>query len=168
MVKVVGKSENGSIPTNSLQNKCEIGIRGNKGFPSDPGIYVPKTFFDEIQAKISEYSFSSLSQCQVNKVDDTCIEVVTGILDRHHDHLQVYIKKVDDHYLLSDGGYIFSDIDVDLVDKDDLLKIKNKLQDRLYVSINDHNEITLLTNKHDFFVNLQNMIKAQISACVLL
>lgn len=38
------------------------------------------------------------------------VEVTTPFLDRHNDHLQIYVKHDGGHYILSDDGYIIQDL----------------------------------------------------------
>jgi hypothetical protein len=37
-------------------------------------------------------------------------EITTPFLDRHNDHLQIYVKQNGDQYILTDDGYILSDL----------------------------------------------------------
>ena len=37
-------------------------------------------------------------------------EITTPFLDRHNDHLQIYVKQNGDKYILTDDGYILSDL----------------------------------------------------------
>lgn len=39
-------------------------------------------------------------------------EITTPFLDRHNDHLQIYIKQTDNKIFLSDGGYIINDLEM--------------------------------------------------------
>jgi hypothetical protein len=40
------------------------------------------------------------------------IQISTPFLDRHNDHLQIYVKKQEGEYFLTDAGYIISDLDM--------------------------------------------------------
>lgn len=42
--------------------------------------------------------------------EGTLCEISTPFLDRHNDHLQIYIEKHDDQYLLTDDGYTIADL----------------------------------------------------------
>ncbi|HXC85476.1 MAG TPA: DUF1828 domain-containing protein [Trebonia sp.] len=45
------------------------------------------------------------------KLDERTSELTTPFLDRHNDHLQIYAERLDaDHFLLSDDGYIVSEL----------------------------------------------------------
>ena len=45
----------------------------------------------------------------VEKLDEAC-ELTTPFLDRHNDHLQIYAVKHDGKIVLSDDGYVLSDL----------------------------------------------------------
>jgi hypothetical protein len=44
-----------------------------------------------------------------SRIDNAC-ELTTPFLDRHNDHLQVYATRTNGQFLLSDDGYILSDL----------------------------------------------------------
>ena len=37
-------------------------------------------------------------------------KIITPFLDRHNDHLQIYVKEINGSYLLTDDGYILNDL----------------------------------------------------------
>lgn len=43
-------------------------------------------------------------------------EITTPFLDRHNDHLQIYLRHENGHYVLTDGGYILADLEMSGVD----------------------------------------------------
>lgn len=43
---------------------------------------------------------------------DEWLEVTAPFLDRHNDYLQIYIKRLDSGYLLTDDGYTVSDLEM--------------------------------------------------------
>ncbi|HKZ69251.1 MAG TPA: DUF1828 domain-containing protein [Anaerolineales bacterium] len=45
----------------------------------------------------------------VEQIGDVC-EITTPFLDRHNDHLQIYIQRVNGKYVLSDDGYTLADL----------------------------------------------------------
>ncbi len=45
----------------------------------------------------------------VEQIGDVC-EITTPFLDRHNDHLQIYIQRNNGKYILSDDGYTVSDL----------------------------------------------------------
>jgi len=63
---------------------------------------------DEIQVLIDKY-YGWLKDKTVLKDIRDWVEITTPYLDRHKDYLQIYTKKTDGHYLLTDDGYIILD-----------------------------------------------------------
>lgn len=47
----------------------------------------------------------------LRKVNDW-LEITAPFLDRHNDYLQIYIRRVDSGYLLTDDGYIINDLEM--------------------------------------------------------
>ena len=47
---------------------------------------------------------------QVESVNGSC-ELTTPFLDRHNDHLQVYVTRSGDDVRVSDDGYILADLE---------------------------------------------------------
>jgi hypothetical protein len=45
----------------------------------------------------------------IESFEDAC-EITTPFLDRHNDHLQIYVKKSGNGFLLTDDGYIINDL----------------------------------------------------------
>jgi len=43
---------------------------------------------------------------------DEWVEITTPHLDRHNDFIQIYVKRQDEGYLLSDAGYILGDLEM--------------------------------------------------------
>jgi len=43
-------------------------------------------------------------------------EITTPFLDRHNDHLQIYLRPENGHFVLTDGGYILADLEMSGVD----------------------------------------------------
>jgi hypothetical protein len=49
-----------------------------------------------------------LGQCWELRPIGEWVEITTQFLDRHNDRLQVYAKRSDDGYVLTDDGYTFA------------------------------------------------------------
>ena len=41
---------------------------------------------------------------------DNALEITTPFLDNHNDHVQIYIKQLNDHFIITDDGYTISDL----------------------------------------------------------
>lgn len=58
---------------------------------------------------INEYADWLRDQICVSELDGYC-EITTPFLDRHNDFLQIYVMENGNNLLLTDGGYILSDL----------------------------------------------------------
>jgi len=62
-----------------------------------------------IKSLIDEYTRWLRDGISVNQVGDA-YEVTTPFLDRHNDHIQIYVRQEANRTLLSDDGYVISDL----------------------------------------------------------
>jgi hypothetical protein len=69
----------------------------------------------ECDSLVKEYLDWLRRGLKVNELDGRC-EITTPFLDRHNDHLTIYVSQQNGGYLLSDGGYILSDLEMSGVD----------------------------------------------------
>jgi len=70
----------------------------------------------ECEAIIREYLTWLKTGLSVAKVGDGVCEITTPFLDRHNDHLQIYLFQENGNYVLSDDGYILSNLEMSGVD----------------------------------------------------
>lgn len=63
----------------------------------------------ECQRIIDEYLSWLKHGLSTESLEGSC-ELTTPFLDRHNDHLQVYVERVGDKLILSDDGYVLSDL----------------------------------------------------------
>lgn len=59
---------------------------------------------------IDDYLLWLKDKTALREVGEKWVEITTPHLDRHNDCLQIYVKKDDKGYLLTDDGYIISDL----------------------------------------------------------
>ena len=64
---------------------------------------------NEIQALIDKYVFWLKDNTTLRQIND-CVEITTPFLDRHNDALQIYARRNDSAYILTDDGYIIEDL----------------------------------------------------------
>lgn len=64
---------------------------------------------DEIQKLIDNYINWLRDKTALREVGDW-VEITTPYLDRHNDYLQIYAKRQNGSYLLSDDGYVIEDL----------------------------------------------------------
>jgi hypothetical protein len=65
---------------------------------------------DEIQALLDSYVAWLKDKTTLRQVEDW-IEITTPYLDRHNDYLQIYAKRQNGGYLLTDDGYVIEDLE---------------------------------------------------------
>ena len=65
---------------------------------------------DEIQKLIQDYTSWLRDKTSLRQVDEW-VEITTPYLDRHNDYMQIYARKANGGYLLTDDGYIIGDLD---------------------------------------------------------
>jgi len=64
---------------------------------------------DEIKSLMDQYIDWLRSKTTLRQVDNW-IEITTPYLDRHNDYLQIYARRQNGSYVLTDDGYILSDL----------------------------------------------------------
>lgn len=66
---------------------------------------------DEVRGLVDRYSAWLKEKTQVKQLGDWA-EITTPYLDRHNDYLQIYAKRDNGGFLLTDGGHILSDLKI--------------------------------------------------------
>jgi hypothetical protein len=64
---------------------------------------------DEIQSLLTHYAAWLKDQTTLRQLHDW-VEITTPYLDRHNDSLQIYAKRFNGGYLLTDDGYVLEDL----------------------------------------------------------
>ena len=67
--------------------------------------------FDECQDLVDAYVEWLKQKINAKDIDGVC-EITTPFLDRHNDHLQIYVKKAGDALILTDDGYTIRDLEL--------------------------------------------------------
>jgi hypothetical protein len=65
---------------------------------------------NEVHALLDQYCAWLRDKTTLREVRDW-IEITTPYLDRHNDHLQIYAKRSDGDFVLTDDGYILTDLE---------------------------------------------------------
>lgn len=65
---------------------------------------------DEIRHLLDQHGAWLKHQTSLRQVKD-CVEITTPYLDRHNDYLQIYVKKCDRGFLLTDDSYVIEDLE---------------------------------------------------------
>jgi len=64
----------------------------------------------DIQALLDQYAEWLKEKTALRQIDDW-VEITTPYLDRHNDYLQLYAQQQNNGYLLTDDGYIITDLE---------------------------------------------------------
>lgn len=65
---------------------------------------------DEIQTLINKYNNWLKDKTILKTINDKWVEITTPNLDRHNDCIQIYVRKENNGFLLTDDGYIIDDL----------------------------------------------------------
>jgi hypothetical protein len=66
---------------------------------------------NECERLVNEYLEWLRRNISVTQMGEVC-EITTPFLDRHNDHLQIYVRQENGQYVLSDDGYILADLEM--------------------------------------------------------
>lgn len=120
---------------------------------------------EEIQSLLTGYVRWVQDKTVLQQVDGDWVEITTPHLDRHNDCLQIYARRQDNGYLLTDDGYIISDLASSGCGLDSP-KRKELLRTTLAgfgVRVDDHEQLIVNATSENFSVRKHNMIQAMLA-----
>jgi len=130
---------------------------------------------DECKDLINAYIEWLRQRITIEEINGVC-EITTPFLDRHNDHLQIYVKKANGGFILTDDGHTITDLKLSGVEfttekrKRTLQSILNGfgirlIEDELIVEANHdnlpqkkHNLIQAILSINDLFVMASPMV----------
>jgi hypothetical protein len=118
----------------------------------------------EIQRLLDEYLAWLRDKTTLRQVTGDWVEITTPYLDRHNDYLQIYAKKNDGGFVLTDDGYVIED----LVQSGCKLD-SPKRQDLLRVTLagfgvsNNGGALEVRTSPDNFALRKHNLIQAMLA-----
>lgn len=133
---------------------------------------------DEIQSMINEYVEWLRDKTTLKDVGENWVQITTPHLDRHNDCLQIYIKKQNGGYIMTDDGYIINDLlnsgcKLDSPKRQDLLRMSlagfgiQRKEEALEIhatkdnfALKKHNLIQAMLSVNDMFFLSSPMIKS--------
>ena len=65
---------------------------------------------EDIQALLDEYTKWLRDKSILKAIGDHYVEITTPYLDRHNDYTQIYVRRQNGGYLLTDGGETIADL----------------------------------------------------------
>lgn len=118
---------------------------------------------EEVQDLLNKYLLWLKDKTILRKVNDW-IEITTPYLDRHSDYLQIYAKKQNGAYLLTDDGFIITDLNqsgckLDSAKRQALLKMT---LNGFGVQLND-GRLEISASADNFALKKHNLIQAMLS-----
>ena len=118
----------------------------------------------ECKALLDDYLTWLRDKSAVKSVNGAC-EITTPFVDRHNDHLQIYVKREGDELVLTDDGYILSDLEqsgFELTTE----RRKTIFQTVLNghgVQCNAEGELTVRARRQDFAQKKHSLVQAMLS-----
>ncbi len=118
---------------------------------------------DEIQALLDKYAAWLRDKTTLRQIKDW-IEITTPYLDRHNDYMQIYAKRHNGSYLLTDDGFIIADLNqsgckLDSAKRQALLKMT---LNGFGVQLND-GRLEISASQDNFALKKHNLIQAMLS-----
>ena len=117
----------------------------------------------DIQNLIDDYHVWLKDKTVLHQIDQW-VEITTPYLDRHNDYLQIYVKKTNGGFLLTDDGYIIDDL------KQSGCKLdSHKRQEFLQMTLNgfgikkDGNELQVHASAESFASRKHNLLQAMLA-----
>jgi hypothetical protein len=119
---------------------------------------------EEIEALLGTYSRWLKDKTVLKRIDDVWLEITTPYLDRRNDYLQIFVRKENDKFILTDDGYIINDLSnsgctLDSPKRQELLK--NALAG-FGVQL-DRQQLIVQAGNDDFSQKKHNLIQAMLS-----
>ena len=65
---------------------------------------------DEVRGLVDQYAQWVRDKSILREVNDQYVEITTPYLDRHNDYTQIYVRKNDGGFVLTDGGDTIQDL----------------------------------------------------------
>lgn len=119
---------------------------------------------DEIQKLIEDYLSWLKDRTILRQVDDEWVEITTPYLDRHNDYLQIYVRRENGGFTMTDDGYTIVDLSVSGCDLD-----TPKRKQLLETTLNgfgvklDGEALTIQTSPSAFALKKHSLIQAMLA-----
>ncbi|NTW49758.1 MAG: DUF1829 domain-containing protein [Chlorobiales bacterium] len=119
---------------------------------------------EEIQSLLNQYFNWLKDKTTLREVNGEWVEITTPYLDRHNDHLQIYTKKTNGSYLITDDHYTIEDLKLSGCSLD-----SKKRQDILKTTLNgfgiecENEALIVKATAENFSVRKHNLIQAMLA-----
>jgi len=120
---------------------------------------------DEIRELIEKYVQWLKDKTLLREIGGDWVEITTPNVDRHNDYLQIYAKKRNGGFILSDGGYILDDLSssgckLDSPKRKDLLKMTLA---GFGVRQNEEDALQITATGDNFALKKHNLLQAMLA-----
>lgn len=118
---------------------------------------------DEVQSLLDQYVAWLKDKTALRQIKDY-VEITTPYLDRHNDHLQIYAKRENGGYLLTDDGYIVGDLKLSGCEIE-----SRKRKDLLRLTLNgfgvqlDGDALSVHASRDNFALRKHNLVQAMLA-----
>lgn len=119
---------------------------------------------EEIQGLLDRYAQWLRDKSVLRSVDDKYVQITTPYLDRHNDYLQLYVRRDNDGFVLTDGGETIQDLSVSGCDLE-----TSKRKDLLAATLHgfgvhrDGNDLTVRATPLTFSLRKHNLVQAMLA-----
>ena len=117
----------------------------------------------EVQSLIDQYWSWLNEKTRLREIND-CIEITTPYLDRHNDYLQIYAKRENDSFVLTDDGYILNDLELSGCE------LKNSKRIKLLQTVlngfgvkRNNNSLEIKTSAANFALSKHNLVQTMLA-----
>lgn len=117
----------------------------------------------DVERLLQDYLHWLNESISLRQVDEW-VEITTPFLDRHNDFLQIYVKKSNGGYVLTDDGYILEDLKMSgcRIDTDKRLALLSTTLKGFGVQ-NDRGVLTIKTTDKSFPQKKHNLLQAMLA-----
>jgi hypothetical protein len=118
---------------------------------------------EEVRRLMDSYAAWLKDKTTLREIAGT-VEITTPLLDRHNDYLQLYVKKRDTGYILTDDGYTIQDLELSGCKLE-----TRKRQDILKMTLagfgvqRDGNALTVTATPATFSLQKHNLVQAMLA-----
>ena len=119
---------------------------------------------EDVRALLDEYHAWLRDQIVLRDLDEW-VEITTPYLDRHNDCLQIYASRDDRGWVLSDDGFIISDLEISgcTLDTPKRQALLDVTLAGFGVNRGDANELTIRASERSFGANKHNLLQAMLA-----
>ncbi len=118
---------------------------------------------NEIQALLDQYIAWLKDKTALRQIKD-CIEITTPYLDRHNDYIQIYVRRENGSYILTDDGYTIEDLKRSGCELE-----SKKRKDLLTMTLNgfgaklEENALVIHASSENFPLRKHNLLQAMLA-----